>query len=83
MKKYPYFLACAVPATFSALAWLITFTFLKEVYMNITGVDHAVTVSVTCSPVLTSFSSILVRLFVRLFPSGAYSGSAKTRGVWL
>lgn len=30
MKKYPYFLACAVPATFSALAWLITFTFLKE-----------------------------------------------------
>lgn len=31
LKKYPYFLACAVPATFSALAWVITFTFLKEV----------------------------------------------------
>ncbi|KAI0059266.1 MFS general substrate transporter [Artomyces pyxidatus] len=30
MKKYPYFLACAVPATFSAIAWLITFVFLKE-----------------------------------------------------
>ncbi|KAH7928063.1 MFS general substrate transporter [Leucogyrophana mollusca] len=29
-KTYPYFLACAVPATFSALAWLVTFLFLKE-----------------------------------------------------
>ncbi|KAI9454533.1 MFS general substrate transporter [Lactarius psammicola] len=29
-KKYPYFLACAVPATFSALAWVLTFVFLKE-----------------------------------------------------
>lgn len=31
LKQYPYFLACAVPATFSAFAWLITFTLLKEV----------------------------------------------------
>ncbi|KAH0832883.1 major facilitator superfamily domain-containing protein [Lanmaoa asiatica] len=30
-KTYPYFLACAVPATFSALAWLVTFLFLKEI----------------------------------------------------
>ncbi|THH19255.1 hypothetical protein EW146_g1876 [Bondarzewia mesenterica] len=30
MKEYPYFLACAVPATFSALAWFITFFLLKE-----------------------------------------------------
>ncbi|KAH7912793.1 major facilitator superfamily domain-containing protein [Hygrophoropsis aurantiaca] len=29
-KEYPYFLACAVPATFSAIAWLVTFLFLKE-----------------------------------------------------
>ncbi|KAJ3998915.1 member of major facilitator superfamily multidrug-resistance, DHA1 sub-family [Lentinula boryana] len=30
LKKYPYFLPCAVPATFSAIAWLVTFLFLKE-----------------------------------------------------
>ena len=30
LKKYPYFLSCAVPATFSALAWVVTFMFLKE-----------------------------------------------------
>ncbi|KAF8557096.1 MFS multidrug-resistance DHA1 sub-family [Imleria badia] len=29
-KMYPYFLACAVPATFSALACLVAFLFLKE-----------------------------------------------------
>ncbi|KAG5637550.1 hypothetical protein H0H81_004181 [Sphagnurus paluster] len=30
LKKYPYFLPCAVPATFTAIAWLVTFLFLKE-----------------------------------------------------
>ncbi|KAF5392180.1 hypothetical protein D9757_001609 [Collybiopsis confluens] len=30
LKKYPYFLPCAVPATFSVIAWLVTFLFLKE-----------------------------------------------------
>ncbi|KAI0925935.1 hypothetical protein AcW1_008233 [Taiwanofungus camphoratus] len=30
LKKYPYFLACAVPATFSAIAFLVTIFFLKE-----------------------------------------------------
>ncbi|KAF9234231.1 MFS multidrug-resistance DHA1 sub-family [Melanogaster broomeanus] len=29
-KKYPYFLACAVPATFTAVAWLVTYLFLQE-----------------------------------------------------
>jgi len=29
-KRYPYFMACAVPATFTAVAWLVTFLFLKE-----------------------------------------------------
>jgi len=29
-KTYPYFLACAVPATFSAIAFLVTLFFLKE-----------------------------------------------------
>jgi len=30
LKKYPYFLPCAVSATFSALVGLLTFLFLKE-----------------------------------------------------
>jgi hypothetical protein len=30
LKKYPYFLPCAIPATFGLIAWLITFLFLKE-----------------------------------------------------
>ena len=30
LKKYPYFLPCAIPATFSLIAWLVTFLFLKE-----------------------------------------------------
>ncbi|KIK52652.1 hypothetical protein GYMLUDRAFT_1028530 [Collybiopsis luxurians FD-317 M1] len=30
LKKYPYFLPCAVPATFSAIAWLVLYLFLKE-----------------------------------------------------
>jgi hypothetical protein len=34
LKKYPYFLPCAIPATFSALAWVITYLFLKETVPN-------------------------------------------------
>ena len=30
--KYPYFLPCAIPATFSLIAWLVTFVFLKETH---------------------------------------------------
>jgi len=30
LKKYPYFLPCAVSATFSALAWVLALVFLKE-----------------------------------------------------
>ncbi|PFH47258.1 hypothetical protein AMATHDRAFT_152581 [Amanita thiersii Skay4041] len=30
LKKYPYFLPCAVPATYAVVAWLVTFAFLKE-----------------------------------------------------
>ncbi|KAF9048820.1 member of major facilitator superfamily multidrug-resistance, DHA1 sub-family [Panaeolus papilionaceus] len=33
-KKHPYFLPCAVPATFSAIAWMVTFFFLKETVKN-------------------------------------------------
>jgi hypothetical protein len=30
LKEHPYFLPCAIPATFSLIAWLVTFFFLKE-----------------------------------------------------
>ncbi|KAJ8588084.1 MFS multidrug-resistance DHA1 sub-family [Rhizopogon salebrosus TDB-379] len=30
MKAYPYFLACAGPASFTALAWLVTYMLLQE-----------------------------------------------------
>ncbi|KAK0501218.1 major facilitator superfamily domain-containing protein [Armillaria luteobubalina] len=30
LKEYPYFLPCAVPACFSAVAWLVTYKYLKE-----------------------------------------------------
>jgi MFS family permease len=31
LKEYPYFLPCAVPATASALSWIVIFLYLKEV----------------------------------------------------
>ena len=34
-KKYPYFLACSIPATFSLVACLTTFFFLKEVSQSL------------------------------------------------
>jgi len=30
-NEYPYFLPCAVSATFTALSWLITYLFMNEV----------------------------------------------------
>jgi len=30
LKKYPYFLPCAVPATYSAVTWVVALLFLKE-----------------------------------------------------
>ena len=30
LKEYPYFLPCAIPATLTIIAWLVTFLFLKE-----------------------------------------------------
>ncbi|KAF9223893.1 MFS multidrug-resistance DHA1 sub-family [Gyrodon lividus] len=41
-EKYPYFLACAVPATFSALAWLVTFLFLRETLPNRVPLGHLI-----------------------------------------
>ncbi|KAL4072613.1 major facilitator superfamily domain-containing protein [Scleroderma yunnanense] len=31
-RTYPYFLSCAVPATFTAMAWVIMFFFLEETH---------------------------------------------------
>ena len=30
LRDYPYFLPCAVPATFTVLAWIVTYVFLEE-----------------------------------------------------
>ncbi|KDR79075.1 hypothetical protein GALMADRAFT_64308, partial [Galerina marginata CBS 339.88] len=38
LEKYPYFLACAVPATFSAVAWIVTFLFLEETVQSPTPI---------------------------------------------
>ena len=45
-KTYPYFLACAVSATYSAFIWLVTYFFLKEVrassvHFRIRLVEHS------------------------------------------
>lgn len=34
LKKYPYFLPCAIPATFSVLAWVVTYFYLEETVKN-------------------------------------------------
>ena len=31
LKEFPYFLPCAVPATYTMVVWFVTFLFLKEV----------------------------------------------------
>ncbi|KIM48412.1 hypothetical protein M413DRAFT_419006 [Hebeloma cylindrosporum] len=38
LKEYPYFLPCAVPATLSAVAWVITYLFLEETVRSPTPV---------------------------------------------
>ncbi|KAG6876999.1 hypothetical protein C0993_011152 [Termitomyces sp. T159_Od127] len=40
LKNYPYFLPCAVPATYAAVAWLITWLFLKETLKSPTSISH-------------------------------------------
>jgi hypothetical protein len=39
-KKYPYFLPCAVPATYTACAWLVTYIFLKETVRRPTSIRN-------------------------------------------
>ena len=40
LKKYPYFLPCAVPATFSVIVSVLTFLFLKETVASPTPVKE-------------------------------------------
>ncbi|KAJ8587725.1 MFS multidrug-resistance DHA1 sub-family [Rhizopogon salebrosus TDB-379] len=42
LKTYPYFLPCAVPATFSALAWIVTFFFLRETVPTSVTIGHLI-----------------------------------------
>ncbi|KAF5342128.1 hypothetical protein D9611_001435 [Ephemerocybe angulata] len=39
-KKFPYFLACSVPATYSVISWLVTYFFLKETHPNPTPIKE-------------------------------------------
>ncbi|TFK69972.1 MFS general substrate transporter [Pluteus cervinus] len=39
-KKYPYFLACSVPATFTVVAWFAAYFFLKETVASPTPVSE-------------------------------------------
>ncbi|KAF4596671.1 hypothetical protein EYR38_008059 [Pleurotus pulmonarius] len=40
LKSHPYFLPCAVPATFAIVAWLVTFFLLKETVASPTPISH-------------------------------------------
>jgi hypothetical protein len=40
MRKYPYFLPCAVPASFSVFAWIATYLFLREVGVDVNLFDY-------------------------------------------
>jgi hypothetical protein len=46
LKKYPYFLPCAVSATFAALALLLTFRFMKETVPDPQSFCHTVRMGV-------------------------------------
>lgn len=39
-KKYPYFLAVSIPATFSLVAWVVTYRYLKETHPNPTPIKQ-------------------------------------------
>jgi hypothetical protein len=41
-EKYPYFLPCIVSATYSALALLLAFCFLKEVTHSLVNLCHLI-----------------------------------------
>ncbi|PFH51327.1 hypothetical protein AMATHDRAFT_3176 [Amanita thiersii Skay4041] len=40
LKRYPYLLPCAIPAAFTALAWVMTFIFLKETVKRPTPISQ-------------------------------------------
>ncbi|KAG2150249.1 major facilitator superfamily domain-containing protein [Suillus bovinus] len=88
LKKYPYFLPCAVPATVSALTWVVAFLYLKETTtprINISQLLPWKRSKIVPSPTLTPppvSSSIADKpvpiraLFVRrvLVATGSYAG---------
>ncbi|KAJ8516584.1 hypothetical protein ONZ45_g6135 [Pleurotus djamor] len=42
LRRHPYFLPCAIPATFSVLAWFVTSFFLKETVVSPKPLSHLV-----------------------------------------
>lgn len=56
LKKYPYFLPCAVPATFTLVAWLVTFFFLKEVCNLTASLSVLPRLTLICQTVPSAYS---------------------------
>lgn len=90
LKKYPYFLPCAVPATVSALTWIVVFLYLKETTIPQTNISQLLSwkrrktgplPALEPPPVSSSISDkpVPIRaLFVRpvLIATGSYAGIA-------
>ena len=67
-KMYLYFLACAMPATFTTLAWVVTSLFLKEVgRLYISFLHHQ--------------AKVATRLFLTMFRSISWSWPSSTRNL--
>jgi MFS family permease len=90
LKKYPYFLPCAVPATVSALTWIVIFLYFKETTTPQINISQLLpwkkrkTVPLAALEPLPESSSIsdkpvpIRALFVRpvLIATGSYAGIA-------
>lgn len=59
LKTYPYFLPCAVPATFSIIAWIVTYLYLKEVNCFLLIVLRHAELFIQTNPTGFSFRSLL------------------------
>ncbi|KAF8902998.1 major facilitator superfamily domain-containing protein [Mucidula mucida] len=57
LKDYPYFLPCAIPATFTVVAWTITFLFLEETVKQPKSFRSLVTEHISAKSQTTTITS--------------------------
>lgn len=57
LKDYPYFLPCAIPVTFTVVAWTITFLFLKETVKQPKSFRSLVTEHISAKSQTTTITS--------------------------